>query len=186
MSDAFRTHDGRTLEQAASDLVAREVLCCMSSMVSTLASGAGYIDTDRRNGADLYGLAEQAQDLAAPVLDYEEAASEAGWEHGGDNGGFWFNGREFDSWKAAASSDDAATYATPGEVCDFEGIEPHELEVFEHWAVSQWLGDMLQAKGERVDDDFAGLVVWARTTTGQAISMDAVIERITREMHAAR
>lgn len=173
----FRTHDGHTLQQAASDLVAREVLCCMSSMVSTLCSG------EVASGRDLSNLCEQAQDLCAPVLDYEEAASEAGWEHGGDNGGFWFNGREFDSWKAAASSDDAATYAMPEEVCDFEGIEPHELEVFEHWAVSQWLGDMLQAKGERVDDDFAGLVVWARTTTGQAISMDAVIQEITRELH---
>lgn len=167
MSDTFRTHDGRTLEQAASDLVAREVLCCMSSMVSTLASGAGYIDTDRRNGADLYGLAEQAQDLAAPVLDYEEAAREAGWTDGGE-------GRRVKGDEIAEGWNDA---------CNVEGIEPHEREVYEHWAVSQWLGDMLQAKGERVDDDFAGLVVWARTTTGQAISMDAVIQEITRELH---
>lgn len=180
MSDSFRTHDGRTLQQAASDLVAREVLCCMSSMVSTLCSG------EVASGRDLSGLCEQAADLRALVLDYEGAAREAGWEHGGDNGGFWFNGREFDSWKAAASSDDAATYATPGEVCDFEGIEPHELEVFEHWAVSTWLAEKLKTAGERVDTDFAGLNVWARTTTGQAISIDAVIERIIREIHAAK
>lgn len=162
----FRTHDGRTLRQAASDLVAREVLCCMSSMVSTLASGAGYIDTDRRNGADLYGLAEQAQDLAAPVLDYEEAAREAGWTQDGE------------AW---VHPDEGRRVNPPSHW----GIDPYEWEIFEHWAVSTWLAEKLQAAGERVDTDFAGLNVWARTTTGQAISVDAVIERITREMHAA-
>ena len=32
-----------------------------------------------------------------------------------------------------------------------------------------------------MDTDFAGLNVWARTTTGQAISIDAVIEAIAKE-----
>jgi hypothetical protein len=55
--------------------------------------------------------------------------------------------------------------------------------VFEHWAVSEWLAGKLEEQGERVDRDFAGLCVWARTTSGQSISMDGVIERIAAEMH---
>lgn len=170
----FRTHDGRTLEQAASDLVSREVLCCMSSMVSTLASGF----SGDGSGSDLQNLAEQAYDIAAPTLDYEGAAREAGFKVVGPAAGAFNwrgNGIKGQGFGAAERAWEAC--------CEENDIEPHEIEVFEHWAVSQWLGDMLQAKGERVDDDFAGLVVWARTTTGQAISMDAVIQEITRELH---
>lgn len=172
----FRTHDGRTLEQAASDLVAREVLCCMSSMVATLAYGSSFSTSDReaaRRGAgrDFTALCEQAAELAAPVLDYEEAAREAGWKPSKGHTGRWFrDGAE-------------RNVSGPQEACELDDIEPHEREVFEHWAVSRWLAEKLQTAGERVDMDFAGLCVWARTTTGQAISMDAVIQEITRELH---
>jgi len=37
------------------------------------------------------------------------------------------------------------------------GIDPYEWEIYEHWAVSQWLADKLIAQDERVDTDFAGL-----------------------------
>jgi hypothetical protein len=170
MTTTFRTHDGRTLEQAASDLVQREVLCCMSSMVATLAAcwGVDHVNP----GMD--ALHEQAQELAAPVLDYEEAAREAGWAPSKGHTGRWFR------------KDAKRNVSGPEEACELDGIEPHEWEVYEHWAVSTWLAEKLQAAGERVGTDFAGLNVWARTTTGQAISMDAVIELITREMHAAR
>lgn len=170
----FRTHDGRTVEQAASDLVQREVLCCMSSMVSTLAL-AGDANGAGRGVCEMI---EQARELAAPVLDYEEAAREAGFEERDLDGTPHWCHRD-----TPADNPYSCFYETAADVCDMAPAEPHEHEVFEHWAVSQWLGDMLQAKGERVDDDFAGLVVWARTTTGQAISMDAVIQEITRELH---
>lgn len=185
MTTTFRTHDGRTLQQAASDLVAREVHLCLSSMVSTLAGGAHTVPHRDRSDTALFDLTQQAFELAAPVLDYEAAAREAGWQTQED-GQIWkhyglgpgpLNGPQrtwADSWEDA---------------CARDGIDPrddnHELEVYEHWAVSTWLAEKLQAAGERVDTDFAGLNVWARTTTGQAISIDGVIERITREMHAA-
>lgn len=171
MSDTFRTHDGRTLEQAASDLVAREVLCCMSSMVATLANAYGCLEPRGDYTRDLSSLAEQASELCAPVLDYEEAAREADWTL---TGSVWSH----DDFENAETSAEAACHASD--------VEPHEWDVFEHWAVSTWLAEKLEAAGERVDMDFAGLCVWARTTTGQAISMDSVIERITREIHAAR
>jgi hypothetical protein len=173
MTTTFRTHDGRTLEQAASDLVQREVLCCMSSMVATLANSAHRVPHVDHDDTALAGLTQQAFELSAPVLDYEDAAREAGW--------VWCAKSE--AW--THDCEEEAYFSDAEDLCEARHLDPYEWEVFEHWAVSTWLAEKLQAAGERVDTDFAGLNVWARTTTGQAISIDAVIERITREMHAA-
>ena len=50
-------------------------------------------------------------------------------------------------------------------------------EIYEWWAVSGWLLDKLEAKGAPVLRTDLG-EWWGRTTTGQAISMDWVIEQI--------
>lgn len=152
----------------ADRLVSQEVHACLSSLVATLAQGSHLIERGAKSspawdGASLGALADQAVELAAPVLDYESAAREAGWlpsEHAG----------------CFIRPDDGDTLCRDwAEACQIDDIEPHELEVYEHWAVSAWLAEKLDAKGERVDTDFAGLNVWARTTTGQAIAADAVI-----------
>ena len=71
--------------------------------------------------------------------------------------------------------DQAAELCYPVIDADDDENEPYEREVFEHWIVSKWLADQLAANGEKIDDDFAGMVVWARTTTGQDIALDRVI-----------
>lgn len=68
------------------------------------------------------------------------------------------------------------------EVCDEYGLDPETHEVYEHWLVSSWLARKLEAEGEVVGE-FAGLTIWGRTTTGQAICMDGVIETITAETY---
>lgn len=163
------------LQRAADRLVQNEVNCCLSSIVSTLAKGYPTFSHNMSTDApDFDGLCEQAFELASPVDDYEEAARQADFierdgkittkEEAGDGQ------HEWDSWQ---------------EACDSEGIDPYQWEVHEHWAVSQWLAEKLIEAGEKVDTDFAGLNVWARATTGQAISMDAVIRRIVQELHKA-
>lgn len=161
-------------QRQAARLVDREVNCCLSSMVSTLMTGNEVIDPHKGRGAgaciDLAHLCYAAAELASPVFDYESAAREAGWRPDRTGGG--------NAWVH-----DVHDYLAvdPEDACQKFGVEPHELEVYEHWAVSTWLADKLIAKGERVDTDFAGLNVWARTTTGQAISIDSVIEAIVAE-----
>lgn len=108
--------------------------------------------------SDLGDLTEQAFELAMPVYDFESAAIENGW--------------------ANADSD------TAQEFCEAENIEPDQREIFEHWIVTPWLAEKLIAKGEQVDTDFAGFNVWGRTTTGQAIAIDSVIEAIVAELNA--
>ena len=171
-----------TIEQRAERIVRQEVNCCLSSLVATLSGAYGGC-VDHRNAAELCELVEQAGELSAPIDDYEEAAIQAGWRVEPANGGTRvFVARIEPGVEIVASSanpDDACGWE---DLCRKEGIEPYQREVFEHWAVSRWLGEKLEAQGENVDDDFAGLVVWARTTSGQGIAQDGVIQRIAEEL----
>ena len=166
----------------AQDLVHREVHYCVSSLVSTLAMGchaATYSTTGE--GLQLAELTNQAMELAAPVEDYEEAAREAGWDFNPEHGTFFKRVRGH-----AVGYDN--TQISAGDwvgLCCLENIEPYDREVYEHWIVSDWLADKLIEKGEKVDKNFAGMTIWARTTTGQAIYCDHVIEQITEELNKA-
>ena len=71
----------------------------------------------------------------------------------------------------------AELYA-PRIVSTDEGEEYDYEEVFEAWSVSGWLADQLEERGERIVRDFGNHNVWGRTTTGQAIAIDYVIEQI--------
>lgn len=166
-------------------MIASEVLVCVSSLVSTLAQGYGSVDTDTRREADrieLSRLAEQAFELAAPVDDWEEAAIENGWI---EYNGRWFEYDHdyFASPEEALLEGECSDADTAQEACEANYIEPYQAEVFEHWAVTDWLADKLEAAGEKIDRDFAGLNVWGRTTPGQQISADGVIQRIYAETH---
>lgn len=149
-------------------LIAQHVREDAGPLVKLLKSGAHWFDPSRarhsRDGADLRDAAQDALDLSAPVLDYESAAREAGWEDAGDgikyrkpkdsepqHEGFTFNGDgpfiQGRSWQNA---------------CEGDGIEPHVRNVFAFHIVTPWLAERLEAKGERIARDFAGLIVWAR------------------------
>lgn len=166
----------RTIDQ----MIQSEVLCCMSSIVYGLAQGYGlsYRDRDAMRAGEskvTLDLIEQAFELASPIPDYEESAIQAGWRYSGEDGVFVnsgadddFGGRDADSWQ---------------ELCEYAGIDPYDREVFEHWAVTDWFADKLIEAGEKVDKDFGNLCIWARTTTGQGIASDGVIERIYAKTH---
>lgn len=160
----------RTIEQ----MISSEVLCCMSSLVATVAEGCNYML--ERRGEPATELAYRAAELAAQIDDWEEAAVQDGW--GTLEDGTWTRATD-------EGADEAPYYATAQEACEHDNLDPYQREVFEHWAVTDWFADKLEAAGEKVDKDFAGLCIWARTTTGQAIYADAVIERIYAETHTA-
>ena len=156
--------------------VQREVVQCVSSLVSTLAqSGLSYAPS-HLYGPDIRDLCEQAFELASPIDDWEEAAREAGWYEKAD--GMWSRGIDPDDGEEVLA--DSAL-----EACELDDIEPHYREVYEHWSITPWLAERLIAKGEKVDMDFAGMCVWARTTTGQQISADYVIGEIYRDLMAS-
>ena len=108
-------------------------------------------------------------------LNYEDAASDAGWA------GDYLDDGSLVAWNTDLDIE-------PFEVNDWQdlckayNIEPYETEVFEHWLVSDWLADKLISKGETVVKDYMGLTIWGRTTSGQAISLDYVIQQIYQEL----
>ena len=55
-------------------------------------------------------------------------------------------------------------------------------EALEHWIVSDWLADKLEAYGELITKDFLGLTIWGRTCSGQAIMLDWVISKICNDL----
>lgn len=163
----------KVLHEKARRLVNDEVLGCASILIDALAK-----EYDGATNGPLADLVEQAYELTAPVTDYESAAYDAGWRYNEEHKTFFqvsesgghavgYPGMDYDDWQ---------------DLCDLEGIEPYEREVYEHWIVSHWLGERLADMGEKVDFDFAGLVIWARTTTGQAICMDYVIQQIAKDL----
>jgi len=163
------------------DIVRMEVHYCVSSLVSTLAQ-AESLAGGTLEPRDLATLTEQAFELAAPIEDWEEPAREAGWTW--DEAAEEFRqsdqGDDYNAFHKA-NPDDETRWV---DLCESEGIDPHQREVYEHWIVSDWLADKLEALGEKVDRDFAGLTVWARTTTGQAIYADSVVEKIAADLNA--
>ena len=151
------------MARTAEDLVRTEVHYCVSSLVSVIASGYGVDPLARTPGANqLVALTEQAFELALPIDDWESAAEEAGFSVPGQD------------------PDKVDAYR---RVCEENDIEPYAREAFEHWIVSDWLADKLAEKGEKVDKDFAGMTVWARTTTGQGVASDSVIEQIAKVLN---
>lgn len=136
----------------------------VSHLVTTLAQG---LSSDEA-GTPLADLVYQAFELACPVDDYESAAQEEGWKLVNDG---WF-----------ASGNTACDANDWHDLCVKRDIEPHQREVYEFWIVSDWLADKLEAHGEKVERDFANLTIWGRTTTGQAVYADWVMEKIAEEL----
>lgn len=61
-----------------------------------------------------------------------------------------------------------------------ENDEP--IDIYEYWIVTKWFADKLKEQNEVIEDNFHGLTIWGRTTTGQAISMDSVIQEIYQKL----
>lgn len=155
------------------EMVRQEFLLNVTSLVLTL--GGIYSSsclTGKNSTQEQRDLCQAAACLQQPVGDYEEAAIQEGWVERRE--GEWTN-----------ANDDLDSFCeTAEEICQKHNIEPYEWEVYEYWAVSDRMAELLTAAGERVErEDFCGLNVWARTNTGQIISFDPVIRRIYAETH---
>ena len=164
-----RMNRERDRQEKAQALVAREVLCCVSIIVHGLANSE---EACAAMGLDMY---EDVYPLCQRD-DWQTAAEEEGWRWGGvDDDGTSHFVHETERWYTDV---DHPTESWR-ELCEAHDIDPHYVEAFEHWAVSDWFGRRLADAGEMVAFDFAGLpAVWGRTCTGQAVALDDVVQRI--------
>ena len=159
-----KTETDAEFQRRCSDFVQQNITACFSNLVATLAGAYGT--TTSGSDGDLHDLVEEAYELMTPVLDYEEAATQHGWK---ETNGEW----------TAEHDTEGLTFDTAEDVCSELCVDPYEREIFEHWAVSNHLARRLKDHGEKVSR-FDNFEVWARTTTGQSISIDGVIENIVK------
>ena len=160
------------------DFVNREVVHCFSQAIFELQKSA-------KEDSDLY---QQIIELSSKV-DYYSALEAEGWSYKKGvlvnlSDSLYWDGSsilDIEEEEALEVSYDESDVEEERSLCGELGIDPEQEEVYEHWIVTEWLGKKLQAYGELVDFDFLGLVIWGRTTTGQSICMDSVIERIYDE-----
>lgn len=74
-------------------------------------------------------------------------------------------------------------YLDAGDDVEWIGEDSDELiEAYEHWIISGWFADKLADKGEHVCKDMFGLTIWARTTTGQSMALDHVVQSIAIDL----
>lgn len=158
-------------EREISSFVSREVIYCVSALVSTLAKTAA--ESGKLADGTYYDniLEICVQD------DWESPARENGWEQKED-------GQIYKDIEGDSENEESERYADDWrDACEQDNLDPYTVEAYEHWIVSNWLADKLEAKGEMIGRDICGLTIWGRTTTGQAISMDSVIQEIYNDLH---
>ena len=66
-----------------------------------------------------------------------------------------------------------------------ENGEETQTDIFEYWIVSPWLADRLAEKNEKIIKAL-DICFWGRSTTGQAIYLDGVIQEIAFGMWGNR
>lgn len=161
------------------DLVQREVIYCISSLIHTLTKDNKLEE-------------EQALELWTAPIDYESAKYELQQEGDTtfkylcpeDNQYYWGVKTEHSVWKIDPIHNDEETAIYEWfEVYRGGSLHEYRQEIFEHWIVTSWLGKKLQEQGETVVEDVLGIsFIWCRATTGQAIYMDYVIQEIYNDL----
>lgn len=71
--------------------------------------------------------------------------------------------------------------AIQDEIQALEDLQSEPQEVYEWWAVTEYLFERLKAQGEPVLE-YANMYIWGRCTTGQAILLDYSITKICADM----
>jgi hypothetical protein len=182
---SYRQQADRLVDEYARRMVGEDVRYCVSGLVSDLIKNAfqrdSVIDEDdagtlaaREPDADDYRDADDGTNGIAVVETQEDGATFWRWSITDSDGDVSDEGEEDDELDAWREAFEAA------------GLDrPEGNEIYEHWLVTGWLARRLRDAGESVVDDVAGLTIWGRATTGQAIYMDSVIQRIARDVVAA-
>lgn len=154
----------------------------LSGLVGVLGDPYGTIHQSARVSPALnalVNLGSRARNLSAPALDYEAAARLAGWQQGSDRCLYVRAKTMAERGHSTDVDNFPCVYADSWQqACDRDKLEPVEVPVSGHWAVSSWLATQLVSRRQRVDTRFAGLNVWARTSPEADLADDPVLRAI--------
>ncbi|SER27220.1 hypothetical protein SAMN05216548_11451 [Faunimonas pinastri] len=159
----------RSVEQ----MVRAHTLADVSDLMLALAQGDDLVDINTHRVTDrieLARLCNRAMKFAGFPQAYEKAARSCGWLV--DDGLFVHHQQET---AASASPTDETGWE---DLCLEYGIDLNDADTSECWVVTDWLAYHLEQRGERIDFDFGGLTLWARTTGGRPVWCDPVIQDI--------
>lgn len=197
MSKQDVLNDESKFQRACSNFVQREVIYCVSSLIYELREVAERLD-DYETYMTLTGGTPDYEEAAqqfitddADISQLEEIADEvSSWAEITEAAGVppdadvdeWLEDNPDGLHAIRSYTWGAVTDPEHFEwVCNEFDLEPEYGEIYEHWIVTTHLARLLQQHGHIVED-YLGLTVWGRPTTGQAISMDGVIREIVRDL----
>ena len=161
------------------DLVQREVLLCVSTLIDELRKKEDCIDIDT------------VIELYKGPIDYGAAKYELELEHDSvfkhyctEDSRYYFGVRNRDAvWRINPIHNDEETAIYEWfEVYHGGDLEDYRQEIFEHYIVTNWLANRLEEKGETVVRDFYGLTIYCRPCTGQALHCDWPIISIYQDL----
>lgn len=175
------SQEQRDNQRICDKLVDREVIACASPLVSELLE---HSDVARILGIDEDELLELAS-----TIDYEQAARDCVSDGERDELDELFSlGLEEDAGleDARRLADNELHKYSAAEFKKFcldndVDTEDYGREAYEHWIVTPYFARELKEKGEIVGELF-NWHIWGRCTSGQAISMDGVIQQIASDM----
>jgi len=182
------------IEEITERLVRNEIYTICSYLFSELLGIVAYLDTFMdlcsqyvNNSEEIEELRDQIEDLENyrddliyDVEDQQEQIDDLEYYNKDHTDMFiqeWIEGLEFIIEQDIESLE--------SEIADLESDQEYPTEALEHWIVSDWFADKLEQHGQMVIE-FCNLNIWGRTTSGQAIIMDYVMQEIASEVHHAR
>ena len=178
-----RYNETRLIDELARRLVEKEVLVNCSELVKQLCYDTNTIyyqshyqmlyKMDYKSPCQDAGITAKRVCVNLPSLLPDGKGDEYTWQ--------FCDGFEGESQIYLYSNSDE--YAGWEGVAEQEEIEPYQVDALEHYLVSPFLAERLTKNDEIINLDFYGLVLWGRTTSGQAIYCDSVIRRIALQLH---
>lgn len=145
------------------DLISPSILMNVSQIIDALRPLADYANAPITH-EEFYGLDSQE--------DWETVAFENIDVH------LRYDQDKSEPWSELDA--DHLMYETAREACEAVGLDPHQKETLEFWAVDKWLSRRLEANGENVQHlDGLDVIVWCRQTSGQSMFIDHVMEEIS-------
>ena len=160
------------------EFVGREVIYCVSSLIDELRKKEGCIEEDV-----LYDLYKGPIDYGAAKYELELERDYVFKHFCTEDNRYYFGVRnEHGTFKVdPIYNSESEAIAEWFEVYHGGDLEDYRSEIYEHWLVTPYFGRKLVEEGEVVIEMY-NLHIWARSTTGQSITQDYVIQTIYNEL----
>ena len=161
-----------TTNISVQDLVQREVIYCVSSLIWSLTQEKRCLDEEL--SIDLWTGSINYDDAEQVITNNNAAIRKEDKLYG-------VYDEDLEDYIVEPSHNDKEQVIDEYFSNQNLDLDDYRSEVFEHWLVSSWLFEKLQEQGESVVEMY-GLYIWCRTTTGMAIAYDCVIQIIYNDI----